>query len=524
MADLTYFDCHAVVGKRGEKDPAQIWRTEDLLQEMQHCGISGALVYHGLAREYDCAYGNRLLLDELEKSPRLFGCWVVLPHHTGEMPPPRQLIAEMQSHDVRAAKLCPTYHRFAFDRYTCGPLLDALAEEGLPVLMHIAELGGRYEALTEFCLLYPGLRLIVQGASWGQERFIFPLMERCENVYIEFSTFQANGILEIMSRRFGAERLLFGTEAPVKSIGAARAFVDYAQIPAAQKAAIAGGNLARLLGVRPPKCDPASGSDSIVSRAQAGQPLDDMLVIDAHAHVGHLGAQGVGPIPMPEADIDHMIAKNRLLGIDKVCISSWLGIYPPDAEAGNDVTKQAIDRYPDDVVGYATIDPTYTDDIAAEIERCYETYGFKGVKPYPRNGLPFDSPEYTPWWEYANERRLFALMHGGLPQVEKLSEAYPEISFLLAHSGGSYKTARQNCALAEKRQNVYLEITLTPVPLGVIELMVSEVGAERVIFGTDAPMRDPRPQFGWLAYARIPEADKRKIFGENMKHIIDRCR
>jgi hypothetical protein len=37
-------------------------------------------------------------------------------------------------------------------------------------------------------------------------------------------------------------------------------------------------------------------------------------------------------------------------------------------------------------------------------------------------------------------------------------------------------------------------------------------------------MRDPVPQFGWVAYADISEEDKRNIIGRNMRKIIDRCR
>jgi predicted TIM-barrel fold metal-dependent hydrolase len=45
----------------------------------------------------------------------------------------------------------------------------------------------------------------------------------------------------------------------------------------------------------------------------------------------------------------------------------------------------------------------------------------------------------------------------------------------------------------------------------------------KVLYGTDAPMRDPRPQLGWVAYADISIEDKKKILGENMQRIMDRC-
>jgi hypothetical protein len=35
-------------------------------------------------------------------------------------------------------------------------------------------------------------------------------------------------------------------------------------------------------------------------------------------------------------------------------------------------------------------------------------------------------------------------------------------------------------------------------------------------------MRDPIPQFGWMAYAHCSYEDKKKMFGQNMKKIIRR--
>jgi len=183
------------------------------------------------------------------------------------------------------------------------------------------------------------------------------------------------------------------------------------------------------------------------------------------------------------------------------------------------------------VIGYATLDPNYLSEEEFDrwLVRAYEEWGFKGMKPYhPRVRIPYNSPRYDRWYRYGNEHRLFCLLHssGGnfLKEVADISTRYPEISFLLAHSGGDFPTARERLPLVRERGNVYLEITLTPVTYGVIEYMVRNVGAEKVLFGTDAPMRDPIPQFGWMCYARCSDEELRLMLGENMRRILERCR
>ena len=108
--------------------------------------------------------------------------------------------------------------------------------------------------------------------------------------------------------------------------------------------------------------------------------------------------------------------------------------------------------------------------------------------------------------------------------MNDIAPKYPNMSFLLAHSGASFPDARLAIEAALNNPNVYLEITLTSVTYRVIEFMVKHVGADRVLFGTDQPMRDPIPQFGWMAYSHCTFEEKKKMFGLNMQKIIRRVK
>ena len=530
MNGMIYLDCLASVGKEGPKDELIPWTTEVLLDEMAHCGIHGGLIYHNVAQHYDPTYGNRMLADEIAKAPdRLFPCWCVMPHQTDEMPPGGELVRQMLSQGVRAARMYPKWCSYSLDTWTCGELFDALEQEEILLLLDVGEVS--FEELADVATRHPKLPILMTGANWVQPRRFVPVLDRCPNIHMEFSNMQANYALERFSRRWGAQRLLMGTGALHKSMGAAKAFVDYSELSHDERALIAGGNLARLLKLDDlPAEYPTRQEGEILSLVKEGKPLEHINVIDSHAHISHDGAMGVGYLPQPHSDADGMVKRNRRMGIRRFATSAWIGIYV-DCEEGNRVVKNAHDQYPDDVIGYATLDPNYLneDEFRTAMEQVHGEWKFPGMKPYhPRVRIPYNSPRYDVWYEYGNEHQLFCLLHssggGFLREVADISERYPDITFLLAHSGGDFPTARERLPLVKERENVFLEITLTPVTYGVIEYMVREVGAEKVLFGTDAPMRDPIPQFGWMCYSRATDDELRLMLGGNMQKILDRVR
>ena len=185
-------------------------------------------------------------------------------------------------------------------------------------------------------------------------------------------------------------------------------------------------------------------------------------------------------------------------------------------------------KSPDKAVGYVLIDPSYVD-VGKEAEKYHLQYRIPGMKMfYYRICVRYNDPVFDPWWRIANEHCLFALMDSGyypeyLSDMADLAVKYPDVYFFLDHAGRDFRTAASYAACAKKFENVYIQLTYTAVPQGLVEYLVSEGLEDKTLFGTDSPMRDPRPQLGWAAYANISIEAKKKILGENMQRILERC-
>jgi predicted TIM-barrel fold metal-dependent hydrolase len=539
MNDRIYIDCYAMVGARGAKDVEAHYETEVLLDEMKWSGIHGALVAHSVAKEYDPTYGNRMLMKELEKSNRLYGLWAVMPHHTGEMREPRELVQEMLDSGIRGAKMYPRAHRYPFNLDTCGEILAELEENELPLFVEGGHMYGpdlleksNQVLLTELDAVltsFPSLSVVLQASRWDATRYLQWLMAKHTNLHIELSNHQGNRALEVFAEWFGADRLLFGTGALQKSPGAAKAFVDYCTLDEESKKMVAGGNLARLLKLeRLPSPYPArKAADPILALAKEGKPLKRNLVIDSHAHINHDHANGIGFLHSPYSDAEGMHERARTMGIDAICVSAFLAIWT-DYEKGNSIVRDAMKRYPGFYYGYASLQPQYVKDWKKECQKWHKRYKMGGLKPYfPRTEIPYNDKLWAPWYEYGNRIHAHALIHPSpdvVAEVNDIAQKYPNISFIIAHSGASFKDARDGIEIALANPNVFLEITLTAVTYRVIEFMVKHVGAERVLFGTDQPMRDPIPQFGWMAYSHCTYEEKKKMFGLNMRRILRRTK
>ena len=259
---------------------------------------------------------------------------------------------------------------------------------------------------------------------------------------------------------------------------------------------------------------------NITERARKGLPLDDVMIIDCHCHMGFWYN-----FHTPRNDAEGLLISMNTLGIDMACVTAHASI-GPNYRFGNDIVIDAVSKYSNRFIGYVTVNPNYVDYIRNELDRCFNIPEFKGIKIHPAfHGCPVDYKNYRIAYETANEKGCIILIHtwgkGDITAVGRLADQYPAAMFIMGHTGGTEGRAMEDAIEVIKRcDNVYADLAVSLAYEGNVEWFVREIGSKKVLFGSDMPFYDPRSGFGRVAMADISDEEKKDIFGLNMKKLL----
>jgi len=242
-------------------------------------------------------------------------------------------------------------------------------------------------------------------------------------------------------------------------------------------------------------------SRPLIDYGRRGLPVDAFPVIDAHVHVHAM--QGCDALPL-----EQQVREMDRCGIRIAIASSTLAI-AADFRRGNDVVAEAARRFPGRFLGYCHVSAVYPDEMLPELERCFQNPAFRGIKLY-QVGPAFDEPVFDPVWAFARERKAPILSHtwgGQFTGFDKAAEKNPDVNFLAAHAGSGF-AYQPYIDAARRLPNFYPDLTYSREHTNMIETLVGAVGANQVIWGSDAPTFSMSHQLGKILFARLPDTDK----------------
>ncbi len=242
------------------------------------------------------------------------------------------------------------------------------------------------------------------------------------------------------------------------------------------------------------------------------------MIIDSHTHVDRFGWYDP-----PETIIRLMDEA----GVDQSIIMTYGDA--PDVEGALEYIAEAVQKYPDRLIGYARMNPRRGEKAHRLFQKAMEVYGFKGLKLHPVGSLSHPGSRDTiEMIHLAARYGAPTLFHCGdeeytLPlQIAQAAAACPEATIILGHAGG-YFHVQDAIRVAERYPNVYLETSAMPYPR-LIKEAVERVGASRVLYASDGPGCDLTIEIHKVRMAGLTPEEEEALFFRNIQRILSNVR
>ena len=192
-------------------------------------------------------------------------------------------------------------------------------------------------------------------------------------------------------------------------------------------------------------------------------------------------------------------------GVYGLCMQGWYWNDEGLMRLHNDYMAEAMEKHPDRIKGFISVNPKFGWSALSEIERC-ASLGFSGIGELGPggNGYDFDDPDFLAVLEMAETFDLPVCIHCGEPVGHKYAgkdntplsplpeiiSAHPGLKLILAHLGGGLPFYEMNRRYSGKFENVRYDMAALPLlyDLRVLRAVISLTGEGRLMFGSDFPL------------------------------------
>lgn len=254
-----------------------------------------------------------------------------------------------------------------------------------------------------------------------------------------------------------------------------------------------------------------------------------MDIIDIHTH----------PIMRDEkrgrAEVPQLVAAARAQGITHIAALGDVlafGRSPTAAHVRsiNDDTAWLVEKYPGYISGLCYLNPTLGErHVRDEIARCLALYDCKGIKLEIANNARARCMDAV--MRLAEEHGLFLLQHAWSmtkirqrsfhtdpEDVAALARRHPRVRILMAHLTGC---GIRGILAIKPCPNILIDTSGAAPESGLVEQAVAHLGASRILYGSDVPIRDFRVAIARVTGSRIPASAQKQILHDNARALLN---
>lgn len=260
-----------------------------------------------------------------------------------------------------------------------------------------------------------------------------------------------------------------------------------------------------------------------------------MHIIDFHTHIypdaiAHKAAESIrqfyqlGDSSM-DGNVDVLLKTGKEAGISRFVVLP-VALKPDRVRHINEFIREQVSLHPE-FTGFGTLHAAM-DGIEEETERII-AMGLRGIKMHPDSQVfAIDDPRLFAAYEILQDKQLPVLLHMGDQRFDHshplrlrhVLEQFPALQVVAAHFGGysMYETAYD--ALHDK--NCFFDISSSMIFMedGVAERYIRRYGAERMVYGTDFPLWDPRTEVKRFLELKLSPGELEQIAYKTALHIL----
>ena len=172
------------------------------------------------------------------------------------------------------------------------------------------------------------------------------------------------------------------------------------------------------------------------------------------------------------------------------------------------------------------VHPAFLEESIAEIDFAHAN----GVSligelvPYLHHWEDYACREFSVLLDHIEKYHMAVSLHTGnkeqMAQMLQMAKAHPRVNFIFAHPGET-ATLLRHIEIMKSCPNVHLDISGTGVlRYGMLKRLVTECGAERILFGTDYPICNPALYIASVLSEEITDSQRQLIFSGNAKRLL----
>ena len=183
------------------------------------------------------------------------------------------------------------------------------------------------------------------------------------------------------------------------------------------------------------------------------------------------------------------------------------------------------DRFDGFLIPGICVHPWFVKESLEEIDHMYHKENVRLIGElvaYMMHYPDYAVPEMDPVWDLAQELGMVVNLHlHCLDEARMILKKFPDLKLVIAHPTADRTEYEDRMRLVAKYPNAALDISGSgPNTWGMLRRGINWAGKEKLLFGTDFPIRNPGMYVAGVLYEKLSDEENQAVFAGNFKRLM----